>query len=354
MELPRKLWEHQKPKSTNAWKFMQTVNRKHKTNMQSWDELHAWSVSHVSSFWDEVFEQHPIVHSGSYSQAVDERARMDSVPKWFQGVKVNFAENVLYSPDPSNPSKATTINKSDEAVACTEVREGCVEIRDCTWRELRARVGLLANAMRAHGVRKGDRVAVVASNSIDTLTVFYAATALGGIFSSSSTDMGTKGVLDRLRQTRPKYVFVDDCAVYNGKRIDLRPKMREIVAGMGEVSEFQGLISMPRWQSKPEDISDVSRTRTLAEFLRAANGDSSCTFERVEFSAPFVIVYSSGTTGMPKCIVHCVGGVLLNTNKESRLHRDTGPSSTILQYTTTGWIVRYPYERHIKTVYGVC
>jgi acetoacetyl-CoA synthetase len=337
--LPPVLWEHPDPKSTVAWKFIQDINDKYGLQMKNWDDLHAWSIKSNSTFWKEVFQRFPMIHSGSYTKVVDETARMESIPKWFEGVKVNFAENVLYSPDPSDPSKATTIDKKDDAIACTEVREGCTEIRDCTWKEIRQRTALLANAMRVRGVRKGDRVAVVASNSIDTLTVFYAVTALGGLFSSSSTDMGTKGVLDRLHQIKPKFIFSDDWAVYNGKTVDLRPKMKEVIAGMSGISEFQGMVSMPRWQDKPEDITSVPRTELLSTFLQAAAGKTDLVFERVAFGDPFLIVYSSGTTGQPKCIVHGVGGLILNTKKEGKLHRDQGPSSTVLQYTTTGWIM---------------
>lgn len=337
--MPTKLWEHPNPKSTNAWAFIQAVNRKHGLHLQNWDDLHEWSVKSNSTFWEEVFHSYPMIHSGSYTKVVDEAAPMESIPAWFEGVKVNFTENVLFSADRTDPSRAVTIGKEDDTVACTEVREGCTEIRDCTWKEIRERTGLLANAMKARGVGKGDRVAVVASNSIDTLTVFYAVTSLGGIFSSSSTDMGTKGVLDRLHQIKPKFVFADDWAVYNGKMVDLRPKMKEIVANMGGISEFEGMVSMPRWQDKPEDISSVPRTEKLSAFLQAANGEKTLRFERIPFGDPFLIVYSSGTTGMPKCIVHGAGGVLLNNIKEGKLHRDMSPSSTVLQYTTTGWIM---------------
>jgi len=311
--------------------------------METWEDLHAWSVDHRSEFWEELFQQYPIIHAGSYSRVVDENARMDSVPTWFEGVKVNFAENALFYPDPNNASKASTFRKRDDAIACTEVREGCTEIRHVTWKEVRQNVGLLANAMRARGIKKGDRVAVVASNSMDTLTVFYAVTALGGIFSSSSTDMGTTGVLDRLRQIKPKYVFVDDWAVYNGKTIDLRPKMNEIRVGMKDVTELEGLVSMPRWQNKPEDVSSVEKCETLASFLSSANGDRTLRFEKIDFRDPFIIVYSSGTTGTPKCIVHSAGGLILNSRKESNLHRDATAvdpeEACTLQYTTTGWIM---------------
>jgi acetoacetyl-CoA synthetase len=136
---------------------------------------------------------------------VDESARMDSIPVWFDGVNINWAENLLYTRSSSEPSdKRTTKGKEDNKVAVTEVREGATEIRDVTWRQLRSGVAELASAMKNNGVQKGDRIAILASNSLDTLQVFLAATALGAVFSSSSTDMGTKGVLDRLLQIRPK------------------------------------------------------------------------------------------------------------------------------------------------------
>ena len=322
---------------------MQTANRKHGLNMQSWDELHTWTVSHRADFWGLLFEEYPLIHEGTYTRVINENARMDSIPRWFEGVKLNFAENILYWPDPKDTGRRTTFRKEDHRIAVTEVREGCTEIRHCSWLELREQVGLLANAMRARGVTKGDRVAVVASNSFDTLTVFFAVTSLGGIFSSSSTDMGTRGVLDRLHQIKPKYIFVDDWAVYNAKTIDLRPKMAEIEVGMKGIDELQGLVSMPRWQNKPEDISNVPRCETLASFLSSAKGDKTLRFERVHFRDPVLIVYSSGTTGMPKCIVHSGGAVLMNRQKEGNLHRDVtaiDPDNLCtLQFTTTGWIM---------------
>jgi acetoacetyl-CoA synthetase len=146
-----------------------------------------------------------LIYSGSYTRVVDENSRIDSIPHWFDGVYTNFAENLLYSRSSlGGTSKRDTKGKEDRKIALTEVREGATEIRDVSWGQLRADVGELESAMKAHGVKKGDRIAVVASNSVDTLKVFIASTALGGIFSSSSTDMGTKGVLDRLLQIQPK------------------------------------------------------------------------------------------------------------------------------------------------------
>lgn len=282
---------------------------------------------------------------------------MDSIPSWFSGVQLNFAENILYTADPRNPSVRTLTGKESDKIALTEVREGCTEIKHYTWKELRAKVGILAQAMKAHGVSKGDRVAVVASNSTDTLTVFLAVTTLGGIFSSSSTDMGSQGVLQRLTQIEPKWIFVDDWAVYNGKTIDLKLKMREIVEGMvkSKAKGFKGVVSMPRFQERPADVGDLPQTVSLAQYLAKAGGNSELPFEKVEFKDPFLIVYSSGkscawyclaasdritgTTGVPKCIVHGCGPVLISSMKEGKLHLDTSPTTVNLQYTTTGWIM---------------
>lgn len=257
---------------------------------------------------------------------------MDAIPEWFSGVKLNFAENLLYNAE-SDPSQRSTKGKEDAKIALTEVREGCSELRNVTWASLRSRVGLLSNALRARGIKKGDRVCVVASNSVDTLVVLLATTALGGIFSSSSTDMGTKGVLDRCLQVKPKLIFMDDWAVYNGKTTDLRQKMKEIVDGMKGVAEFENMISQPRFWG-PADISGVPRTIELKDLLAKAQGNEEIEFTRVDFRDPFLIVYSSGTTGMPKCIVHSVGGVLVSSTKEGKLHYNYGPEYTKLQYTT--------------------
>lgn len=270
---------------------------------------------------------------------MDEKARIDQVPKWFDGVKLNFAENVLFVGDGEGRG-ITSPGKEDDKIACTEVREGSfVEpIRQISWRELRQRTGRLSQALRAHGVRKGDRIAIVASNCLDTLTVFLATTTIGAIFSSSSTDLGSKGILERLAQIEPKYVFMDDFAVYDRKKIDLRPKMKEVINHLKKVRNFKGVISQPRFIQQPADISAIPDCQTWDSFISKASS-SELVFEQLDFGDPMIIVYSSGTTGLPKCIVHCVGGVVLSGHKESVLHRRVDHTSTQLQFTTTGWMM---------------
>lgn len=176
-----------------------------------------------------------MIYSGSYTKVVDESARIDSIPHWFEGVYINFAENLLYSRSANDPTtKQGTKGKEDKKIAVTEVREGSTEIRDVTWGQLRSEVAELASAMKNNGVKKGDRIGLLASNSLDTLKVFLATTALGGMFSSSSTDMGTKGVLDRLLQIKPKVcsqittvitmlINISTCSWMTGQCIMARP-----------------------------------------------------------------------------------------------------------------------------------
>ncbi|KAJ5692516.1 acetoacetyl-CoA synthase [Penicillium macrosclerotiorum] len=339
--MPRKLWEHPDPESTELTRFKRTLEREKDIKLPDYHSLYQWSIANRTAFWRFCWRYFPIVHEGSSDQIMDENARIDSIPDWFPGVRLNWAENALFtaSNPGESPSNVTTTGKEDNKIAVTEVREDEAEPEvNLTWRELRQRTGRLLQAMKAAGVQRGDRIAVVASNSIDTLTVLLATTALGAIFSSASTDTGVKGILDRLLQIRPRWVFADDFTVYNGKTTDLRPKIAQVIDGMSGIKEFQGIVSMPRFRSQPADIKHIPQARTLADFLAGASSDQ-LEFTRIGFREPHLIAFSSGTTGDPKCIVHSVGGVLLNNNKEGRLNRSMNANATTLQYTTTGWIM---------------
>lgn len=262
---------------------------------------------------------------------------MDGVPKWFEGVKLNFAENILFVGD-TKGQRQTSPGKEDNKIACTALREGCTRepIQNVSWKDLRSKVGRLSQALRAHGVKKGDRIALVSSVCVDTLVIFLATTSVGAIFSSSSTDMGTRGILDRLTQIKPRYIFMEDFAVYRGKQIDLRPKILEVIEGLRDLQDFRGVVCQQRF--KTQSTLQHPKVQHWSTFLSKATS-SQLRFEQLDFGDPMIIVYSSGTTGQPKCIVHTVGGVVLSGHKESTLHRAVTSASTQLQFTTTGWMM---------------
>ncbi|EGX94852.1 acetoacetyl-CoA synthase [Cordyceps militaris CM01] len=367
--MPRKLWEHPNPKETEMWRFMQSCNDRFGLTMQvrkpargshpnplplvltyfcfpflshqTFDHLYAWSCTRRADFWGAVWASQRAIHEGSFARVVDEAVPVDGLPRWFDGVRLNFAENYLYRRGwEHGPGTRGTRDKEDAKLALTEVREGGADAaRDVTWGRLRRDAGCLASAMQARGVRKGDRIVAVGANSYTTLLVFLAATWLGALFSSSSTDMGVNGLLQRTTQIDPKFVFFDDAAVYNGRRIDLRDKMAGMLTGLiAECRSFEAIISMPRFPTAGPTGHLGPRVEPWASFLAA--GDSSPPeFVRVGFQDPMVIYYSSGTTGAPKAIVHGVGPMLLTGYKESILHRRMDPADVVLQYTTTGWIM---------------
>lgn len=338
--IPRKLWDPPSPESTALGVFKRSLEEAKRIKLPDYDSLYQWSIRNRAAFWEFCWKYFPIIHEGHYDVVVDEAARIDSIPDWFPGIRLNFAENVLFTAvSDGQASIRSTAGKEDDKIAVTEVREGDAEPTvHLTWKDLRKRTGRFLQALKAAGVQRGDRVAVVASNSIDTLTVFLATTALGALFSSTSTDTGVKGILDRLLQIKPRWVFIDDTTVYNGKIVDLRPKITQIVEGLARTEEFKGVITVPRFRDRPADVSRIPRTQALSEFLSTTSSDQ-LEFVRVGFRDPFLIVYSSGTTGEPKCIVHAVGGYLLNVNKEGRLNRSMNENAVSLQYTTTGWIM---------------
>lgn len=328
--IPRKLWQHPDPSSTPMYRFLQGVNRKHGLDLETFADLHAYSLENRSQFWADVFEAADFIHSGPFTGVVDEAAPISAVPRWFEGVYLNFAENLLYSNDKSI--------KRDADVAVTEVREGASATRHVTWADLRRRAGRLAAGMKARGVVKGDRVVVVGANSVETLCVWLAAGWLGAVFSSSSTDMGVEGILQRTAQVEPKLLFFDDVAVYNGRTADLRDKIAQVVEGLSACKGFLGAVVIPRFE-QAKDVSAIPRAETWEAFLARAAGDKTPEFVRIAFHEPFLICYSSGTTGMPKAIVHSVGGVMINYFKEGGLHEGLGPGEVTMQYTTVGWIM---------------
>lgn len=174
-------------------------------NKQSFNDLYNYSLAEKSNFWTDILLDSNLIYAGSYTTVVDETLPIDAIPRWFDGITMNFAENLLYSRvNGDNTDCRGNVGKEDGVVAVTEIREGNTEVRHFTWADVRKEAGLLASALQASGVRIGDRVILVGSNSFRSLVVFLATAWVGAVFSSSSTDMGTKGILERSVQINPK------------------------------------------------------------------------------------------------------------------------------------------------------
>ncbi|KAK5993475.1 Acetoacetyl-CoA synthetase [Cladobotryum mycophilum] len=325
--MPRKVWEHSDPKSTAMYKFMQETNRINGLNLQTFTDMYDWAAANRASFYGQLWDQVRFIYEGSYTQVVDESIPISDLPKWFHGVRLNWAENMLYTrtKDGKTDERSTRF-KEDYKTAVTEIREGNTEIRQ--------------------GIREGDRVVMVGGNSYRMLTVQLATTWLGGLFSTSSTDMGVGGLLQRTVQVNPKFVFFDDGALYNGQVLDLRDKIKGMLEGMKECDQLQAFIINQRFDT-PYDTSNIAKTERLETFLEGADKLPVPAFTRTDFGAPFLVFYSSGTTGIPKAIVHCVGGVLVSWARDSVLHRGAGPDDVGLQFTTTGWIMYLSNVGHL-------
>jgi acetoacetyl-CoA synthetase len=282
-------------------------------------------VESLSDFWMLVWEFTKVKASIHPRYAITdvESTRLTPSPKWFPEARLNFAQNILesgYAP-----------KDKDKTPILTMVREDKIETEEICLSQLCSRVGRLANALRREGVQPLDRVACVGSNSINTFTVFLAAASIGAIFTCCSPEMGEKGILDRFMQVKAKLLFADDWIVYNGKRISCLPKASRVARELRKHAGLQVLVAMPRFDEKHADrLPDGSQS--LQSFVEGVS--DSLSFVQVVFTHPLVIVYSSGTTGQPKCLVHTVGGVLLKQKVEQILCTEMDENSVYLQYTT--------------------
>jgi acetoacetyl-CoA synthetase len=297
-----------------------------------WDvlSLYAWSVTRPDAFWPEVWRFCGVVAEeraghepwDQVAVGLDRMAPPAPVrgPRWFTGARLNFAENLLRHD-----------GERDALVFWNERgRQSSL-----TRRELRREVAAAAAAFAAMGIGPGDRVAGYLPNLPETVIAMLAATSLGAIWSSCSPDFGANGVLDRFGQIRPRLLVCADGYRYAGKEIDLRPRIKEV---RERLPAIEGLVVVPYLEQRP-DLSGVGEALRWDELLERHRGPDLPEFTRLPFDHPLYIMYSSGTTGLPKCMVHGAGGTLLQHLKELVLHTDIGPDDRVFYFTTCGWMM---------------
>lgn len=282
----------------------------------SYEELWQWSVDEPTDFWPALWRFCGVRTQREWRAVIENGDAMPGA-RWFPGSRLNFAANLLRY---RGPEPAIIFRGEDGARR--EVS------RDQLWRD----VAGVAAALRAAGIERGDRVAAYMPNIPETVVAMLAASSIGAVFSSCSPDFGVNGVVDRFGQIAPKVLFSVDGYTYNGKRISLLPRLREIMPRLPEVEQ---VVITPFLDAAPE-LSGIPRAQLIGDFAERADD---IPFAELPFDHPLYILYSSGTTGVPKCIVHGAGGTLLQHLKELVLHTDLGPRDRVFYYTTCGWMM---------------
>jgi len=282
--------------------------------------LHDWSVHSPLTFWRQVWDFGGLIGEQGERGLID--AEHMPGASWFPDARLNFAENLLR--DSSNPQ--ALVFWGEDKIKQTLTRA-----------QLRTEVARFAAALRELGVGQGDRVAAYMPNLPATLIAMLAASSLGAVFTSASPDFGVQGVLDRFGQTEPKLLIACDGYWYNGKAIDIRGKLAELIPQLPSV---QRLVVVPYLAAGGMlDLAGVPGAMSYEDFVAPHHAATEPQYLRLPFNHPLYVMYSSGTTGVPKCIVHGAGGTLLQHLKEHRLHADVREGDRLFYFTTCGWMM---------------
>ncbi|HAV77431.1 MAG TPA: acetoacetate--CoA ligase [Anaerolineae bacterium] len=314
------LWtpSEERVRDANITRFIADVNRKHGTKFETYTDLYHWSISNIPDFWLKMWEFADIKASKKTDIAVED---LDVFPgaMWFPGAQLNFSENLLRYRD----NQPAFIFKGETQVS-----------RQMTYAELYDEVARLAYSLKASGVGVGDRVIGYMPNLIETAVCMLAATSLGAMWASCATDIGPGAAIERLGQVEPKVMITADGYFYKGKVFETLSHAEEVAKGIPSLEK----VIIVSYVSKQADISRVPTAVHYSNFL-SSEKNLEIQFEQLPFDHPLYIMFSSGTTGKPKCLVQGAGGVLINHLKELLLHTDLKRSDRIFYITSCSWMM---------------
>ena len=314
------LWEPSQARIAGAHitAFARSAIREWGLGFNTYPEFYQWSADRPEQFWQSLWQYAGVKASGRGSRVLEHADRMPGA-RWFPDARLNFAENLL--------------RRRDQADAMVFWGEDKVQ-RRLSHAQVYLAVSRLAQALRAAGVGSGDRVAAYLPNLPETMIAMLAAASIGAVWSSCSPDFGVQGVLDRFGQIEPKILIAADGYWYNGKALDGLEKVAEIARRLPSLQR----VVMVSYLSERADVTGVTHAVHWNDFTKPHPGRD-IEFAQLAFDHPLYIMYSSGTTGVPKCIVHGAGGTLLQHMKEHQLHTDVKPGDRLFYFTTCGWMM---------------
>jgi acetoacetyl-CoA synthetase len=314
------LWKpsEERKKKSNMAKFINYVNKRYAKKISTYDELHSWSVSDIPDFWAAVWDFVKIKASKSYDTVIDDPNKMPGA-KWFDGARLNFAENLLRYKD----NRTAFIFKGETQKTAS-----------MSYAELYDTVARLSKSLRQIGVSSGDRVAAYMPNMMETAIAMLASTSIGATWASCATDIGPEAAVDRLGQIEPKVLFTVDGYFYKNKGFNSLTNAAEIVKKIPSIKK----VVVASYTGQKQDISLVPNSVHWLDFLSPEKG-LEIKFEQLPFDHPVYIMFSSGTTGKPKCMVQGAGGILINQLKELMLNTDLKREDILFYITTCSWMM---------------
>lgn len=315
---PALLWEasEEAKQQSNTTHYMKWLEREKGLSFDSRDALWRWSVTHLEDFWASLWDYFDIKASKPYTRVLSERKMPGAV--WFEGAELNYAEHVFRMASPDRPAMLFRSERQ--------------QMREVSWDELYQKVSSVAKALRDMGVKRGDRVVAYMPNIPETLMAFLACASIGATWSSCSPDFGTKSVIDRFKQIEPSVLFAVDGYQYNGKAFDRKPMVADIQKALPTLRKT---ILLPYLSGtfEPGQLTDVMQWDELLD------NKAELIFEQLPFNHPLWVLYSSGTTGLPKAIVQGQGGILLEHLKSISLELDLKAGDRFFWFSTTGWMM---------------